>query len=206
MAPQVAFSPDDQNTGDAAREEPTAGVRRSIQTYEMQRNPAEKLAAGVHSVLTKSGVPQDRADALLKDVPRRWERHGCLALLPKGSFTAPGWDAVRGPELWSAVAEALGVTKLARKADVDPGPRRESRVELLLGADGWVRATMPTRLLCCAVSELCCAVMCCAVLCCAVLCCAVLCCAVLFLCCAVLCCAELCCAVLCCAVLCSALL
>ena len=125
-------------------EEPNAASKRPIKTYEMHRHPAEKLAAEVHSVLTRAGVSSDRADVMLDDLPRRWERHGCLALLPKGSFTSPGWDVVRGPALWSAVAEALGATKLARKADVDPGPRRESRVELLLGEDGWVRNTLFT--------------------------------------------------------------
>lgn len=76
--------------------------------------------------------------AVLSEVPRRWEIHGDLALLPAEAFSSADWLA--DPlQLWTAVASALGCGRLGRKARVDPGPRRESRVTILHGDNGRVR-------------------------------------------------------------------
>ena len=67
-------------------------------------------------------------------IPRRWERFADVAILPSGAFASEGWSH---PDLWSAVALALGADRLARMGEVT-GEFRESGVEMLLGDDDWV--------------------------------------------------------------------
>jgi tRNA G37 N-methylase Trm5 len=102
-------------------------------------SPAARLHHAVAPVLTAAEVNPVDARLLLADLPRRWERHGDLILLSKTAFASDQWREHVTPLLWTAVANALRATKIARKADVDPGLRRESRVVLLHGDDGWVR-------------------------------------------------------------------
>ena len=42
----------------------------------------------------------------------------------------------RAIRIWTGLAACFGVSKVARKARVDSGPKRESRVQLLLPAVG----------------------------------------------------------------------
>ena len=96
---------------------------------------AAALAACAH------GADPRRRDA---QIPTRWEKLGDLALLPSGAFSD---DALWGSPssrasspLFPAVARALGVTRLARQAEVSKGPKRESRAEMLWdpeGRGGW---------------------------------------------------------------------
>ncbi|GIM07394.1 hypothetical protein Vretimale_11539 [Volvox reticuliferus] len=100
------------------------------------------------SAATLSNVPATLVSELLADLPSRWERLGDLVLLPAGSLAHPGWVtamaavAAGGADvllpLWRAVAEALGVKRLARQAAVANTGTRDSRAVLLLGSDGWV--------------------------------------------------------------------
>eukprot|EP00912_Choanoflagellata_sp_UC4_P000644 UC4_evm2s399 len=77
-------------------------------------------------------------------LPSRWERHGDLVLLGESSFSTPEWVDC-GPALldaiWPVVASSLQASKVAIKARIDPGPKRESQVQLLYGDDGWVEHT-----------------------------------------------------------------
>eukprot|EP00039_Didymoeca_costata_P030291 m.28822 g.28822 ORF g.28822 m.28822 type:complete len:426 (-) comp8037_c0_seq3:54-1331(-) len=77
---------------------------------------------------------------LLVDVPRKWEIHEDLAMLPEHSFThAPEvWEKI--PKLWQLVAECLKVKRLARKAHICDNDIRESQATLLLGKNGEVVA------------------------------------------------------------------
>lgn len=103
-----------------------------------KQSPAARLTSAVSDLLDKSGVSREDAETLLSQLPRRWEQHGDLILLPKAAMAGEQWVQL-GPALWDVVAAALNVTKVGRKADVDQGPKRESRVELLRGHDGWVQ-------------------------------------------------------------------
>lgn len=68
------------------------------------------------------------------EIPKKWEKFADVALLPQSALT--GLD--RGEaELWSAVAEALNVSRIGRRGEVQ-GPFRQPTVELLLGEDDWV--------------------------------------------------------------------
>eukprot|EP00041_Stephanoeca_diplocostata_P012559 m.210255 g.210255 ORF g.210255 m.210255 type:complete len:451 (-) comp19003_c0_seq3:650-2002(-) len=107
-----------------------------------QQAPFQDLCARIQTLLTQQHIlehGQGLKDVpeLLHDIPRKWEAHGDLILIPKTAFTQRKWrEAV--PELWKVVAEALGASKLARKADIDPGLKRQSRVKLLFGESGRV--------------------------------------------------------------------
>ena len=82
------------------------------------------------------GFVRDWASGVLPgDLPRKWERFSDVAIIPHDAFKGPDWEADRG--LWEAVADALGVKRLARMGEVS-GDRRESGVEMLLGDDDWV--------------------------------------------------------------------
>jgi len=64
--------------------------------------------------------------------PSRWQILEDLVLLPQDSLP----DGDEGT--WQAVAKALNCRRVARQAEVDPGPMRSSRIEMLLGNYGWV--------------------------------------------------------------------
>ena len=57
--------------------------------------------------------------------------------LPRTAFTEEGWNDLRGPELWSAIASALKVNRIGKIGEII-GEKRESTVELLRGEDDWV--------------------------------------------------------------------
>ena len=75
--------------------------------------------------------------ALEGEIPKRWEKHGDLAMLPEQAFSTDTFWAEL-PDLWTEVAAAIGVNRVARRARIDPGLRRESRAVLLKGDNGWV--------------------------------------------------------------------
>ncbi|XP_005098191.1 tRNA wybutosine-synthesizing protein 2 homolog isoform X2 [Aplysia californica] len=77
------------------------------------------------------------AISLLQEVPKKWERHGDLVILPVGSFSSPQWDKL-GVKLWEIVVETLSCQRLARSSAVSQDGFRSSQVRLLRGDNGWV--------------------------------------------------------------------
>ena len=111
-------------------------VRLSASGRAQAASPHATLRETVGRLLSLSGAPL----SLLDDLPKRWERLGDVALLPSSCLRAEGWSSVPQPELWAALASALGVRRLARQASVDAGPLRHSHASLLHPpgcADGW---------------------------------------------------------------------
>lgn len=78
--------------------------------------------------------PHQRLAVELPDVelPTKWELLDDLVLLPSDSF--PNGDG----DTWKAVCRALKVERVGRGAEIDSGPMRQSRAEILLGSHGWV--------------------------------------------------------------------
>lgn len=76
-------------------------------------------------------------EKLPEDVPTKWETHGDLILLPATCFQNPIWSSF-GDKLWDVVADALKVTRVARKHKIKNDDFRSPNVELLKGSDGWV--------------------------------------------------------------------
>ncbi|KAK9861886.1 hypothetical protein WJX84_010417 [Apatococcus fuscideae] len=100
-------------------------------------SPAAKLRAGMQQLLFAHGMPWREHEALLAQLPARWEVLGDLALLPADCMAAPAWRPLL-PAAWQCVADGLGVCRLARQARIAPTGTRDSQAELLLGEDGWV--------------------------------------------------------------------
>ena len=73
--------------------------------------------------------------SLLNSLPKKWEKHGDLIVLPTNSFEE--WVDYFGPELWTIVAKSLGGQRLAIKGEIS-GPERRPNTKLLLGESSWV--------------------------------------------------------------------
>eukprot|EP00605_Chrysophyceae_sp_TOSAG23-4_P001484 GSChrysophyteH1.ASY1.ANO1.1621.1 assembled CDS len=68
-------------------------------------------------------------------VPRKWEMVGDILMLPEGAFTSFGWEKLLPPPP-SPIYDTSDIHRVARRAKVDSGPRRESHILLLLPAVG----------------------------------------------------------------------
>lgn len=103
--------------------------------YDTHRpiSPSVTLEADVSKLLQEVGLPQ----ALLEDLPKRWERLGDIAILPAGSLASSSWSSI-GPALWPIITSALGSRRVARQAPVAATKTRDSKLELLFGENGWV--------------------------------------------------------------------
>jgi tRNA G37 N-methylase Trm5 len=101
-------------------------------------NPRDQLRIAVLSLLNSqdvAGPDQDEADAV---IPRHWEMFEDLVLLPATSFQSPVWDSVASL-LWPVVADTFHVSRVARHGRIQSDQFRSPRLEMLLGADTWVR-------------------------------------------------------------------
>lgn len=101
-------------------------------------SPAQRLRAELRRWAEARGLAW--SPELEADVPRAWQRHGDLTLLGDDCFQAEPWRRL-GPELWGAVASALGARRLAKRGRVSPDGTRTPSVTLLLGDHGWVEHT-----------------------------------------------------------------
>ena len=74
--------------------------------------------------------PHFELESMLENPPKKWEKLGDMVIFKQGTDTS----------LWKLeeVAESLGGTRIAIQNEIEPGPKRESRLELILGKDGWV--------------------------------------------------------------------
>ena len=73
-----------------------------------------------------------------RDIPRTFELVGDVLMVPEGSLTLPNWfSADTRVNIWRELCRCYsgsGVTRVAKKAKIDSGPKRESRVRLLFNA------------------------------------------------------------------------
>ncbi|KAL5005633.1 hypothetical protein ScPMuIL_016791 [Solemya velum] len=99
-----------------------------------QRTPYNLMVGRVGSLLADEGFDVD----LLCEVPRHWEVHRDLVLLPADSFLSPKWSHVAG--LWETVVKCLKCQRLGRKLPIKCNDFRSSQVQFLYGssADGFV--------------------------------------------------------------------
>jgi len=101
-----------------------------------KRSPAALVRAAALIV-----APDAESRAGPNEIPAKWEKLGDLALLPSESFRSEAlWPRETRARLYRETAAALGVTRLARQAEVSQGPKRESRAELLWDPEsrgGW---------------------------------------------------------------------
>ena len=76
------------------------------------------------------------ADAL-KDLPKEWQIHGDMLLLPKDCMTISAWKFIV-PEMWQIFCKVLNVSRIAKCERIHDDRYRSSKVELILGEDGWI--------------------------------------------------------------------
>lgn len=101
----------------------------------------ESLKTSIQQFLIRLKPPLDKkCEQLLSEIPRSWERHGDLVVLPSQAFRSLEWEESISSSsgFWSAVAMALNCKRLARDAEVLPNEYRSSGAEMLLGEDPWV--------------------------------------------------------------------
>ena len=98
-----------------------------------EQDPHGRLREFVGQLIQQKGADS----SLIDNLPKRWEKFADVALLPRTAFTEEGWNDLRGPELWSAIASALKVNRIGKIGEII-GEKRESTVELLRGEDDWV--------------------------------------------------------------------
>lgn len=104
----------------------------------VQGGPAQRMRGAVTHLLQQQHLTQEHIRQLLLELPSRWEKLGDLALLPRTSMTSLEWGCLAQP-LWEAIANALGVRRLAMQAPVADAGTRDSQAQLVLGASGWVQ-------------------------------------------------------------------
>ena len=106
-------------------------------------DPHKRLAKEVETWLDDEGIDLELIDAMLEQLPKKWEMLGDLALLPSDSFNNEDWQfildaSLREQQLWQAIANALKVNRIGRQNPVKDDITRTSQAELLLGDSGWV--------------------------------------------------------------------
>ena len=114
-------------------------VAPKLQAKQSRQSPAAAIKAAALALLPRTTPP---TPAIVAEIPTKWEKLGDLALLPSGSFLSDEvWTVGARERLYPAVADALGVVRLARQAEVSQGPKRESRAAMLWDPEnvgGWV--------------------------------------------------------------------
>lgn len=76
----------------------------------------------------------------LDEIPSKYELVGDVLMIPESALQASGWQR-EDLHIWAHLAACFGLKRVARKAKVDAGAMRQSRVVMLWppGADTWVK-------------------------------------------------------------------
>ncbi|XP_057764888.1 tRNA wybutosine-synthesizing protein 2/3/4 isoform X2 [Salvia miltiorrhiza] len=111
----------------------TKMVDEVIKVKKTLNSPFKIMKEAVASFLEHHGQPAN----LIEQLPSRWERLGGIIVLPVTSFKDEVWNSI-GEKLWPLVARALGAQRLARQGRIAQTETRDSKLEILVGDDGWV--------------------------------------------------------------------
>ena len=101
------------------------------------RTEWENLREAISDFLSNTKLESKEFTKSISELPRSWERHGDLVVLPQNSFTSPVWRTF-GVTFWEVVAKALKCKRLALDRRVSCDKFRTSGAVLVLGEDGWV--------------------------------------------------------------------
>nr|XP_054757817.1 uncharacterized protein LOC129263926 [Lytechinus pictus] len=94
-------------------------------------SPYDRLKVMIEGWIKERRI--DWKEELRDEIPRNWERHGDLVLLPSSSFRDQAWDNVR--DLWSLVAKAFNCTRIAKRGRIQSDDFRSPHTEMVLGSD-----------------------------------------------------------------------
>ncbi|ELU07407.1 hypothetical protein CAPTEDRAFT_223268 [Capitella teleta] len=98
--------------------------------------PREKLIHALRLRLEDHTCNYTWASNLELEVPRHWEKHGDLIILPQNAFRNPIWSQIGA---WALVTEHLKCNRVARKSVVKNDKFRTPQVELVVGENGWIQ-------------------------------------------------------------------
>lgn len=106
---------------------------------EFQKKPRKKIQKPLiwDSITTKFPNLQGQND-LEQDLPKKWEKHGDLILLPQNCFARTEWKDIDQQSLWTVVAKHFNVERVAKKGRICDDGHRTPQVTLLRGEDPWV--------------------------------------------------------------------
>ncbi|RUS86403.1 hypothetical protein EGW08_005853 [Elysia chlorotica] len=94
--------------------------------------PSAKLSSELSRLMNQYNISED----LKTEIPRKWEKHHDLVIIPATSFISEDWTKI--PGLWKVVAKCLSCQRLARHACVASDGIRSSQITMLLGNSGQV--------------------------------------------------------------------
>ncbi|KAL6480126.1 hypothetical protein MHYP_G00111590 [Metynnis hypsauchen] len=116
------------------------------------KSSRERLVQAVQTLVVTRG--ENWRQELDDDLPRGWQKHGDLVLFDEGCFSHTIWTEIVittpcfyhhhckeiciGSELWLAVAQALGVKRLAQIYQISQDEFRTPVVTMLLGDSSYV--------------------------------------------------------------------
>ena len=113
-------------------------VRLAAQMLPKSRwasSPSTSARASIRALLDARGFSADRAEAMVRTLPHRWERVGAAVMVPRETFAGAVWRSGNAAglldEIWPALASVFSARLVVRKARVDTGPKRESRCDLV---------------------------------------------------------------------------
>lgn len=116
---------------------------QSIEITGRSVNPHEQLKRTVEAWCAQNFASNHRPTGL--QLPTKWERLGDLVILSEEAFNSVQWNEVLNrvneaekTNLWQAIAQSLGGTKLARQAQILDNITRSPQVCLLHGDSAWV--------------------------------------------------------------------
>ncbi len=83
---------------------------------------------------------------MASDIPKSWERHGDMIVLPAASFSSEKWQSLidsmtsqECTEFWPTVAASLKCKRLALGNKISNDCFRSPGSKMVLGEDGWVQ-------------------------------------------------------------------
>jgi tRNA wybutosine-synthesizing protein 3 len=93
-------------------------------------------------------IDDDSANTLRSNLPKKFEFVGNVLMIPSETFNCTEWEnIIKGDEaisFWEGLAKCFGLSRVARKSKIDSGPKRESKVLLLLPPYGQPQETGPS--------------------------------------------------------------
>ncbi|VDK69098.1 unnamed protein product [Litomosoides sigmodontis] len=116
-----------------------ANLNRRDNVDEMTSTGVNKTTFGqlLDSLRCAAGQMGIWNDEVQRDLPKRWEKHGDMIILPHNCFKHPNWRLM-GPKLWEITTESLNANRLGKKRMVGEDEFRKPHIDLLHGKDGWV--------------------------------------------------------------------
>jgi tRNA wybutosine-synthesizing protein 2 len=106
--------------------------------------PGDRLRTSIIQLLKEKYCEREVSE-MAKCIPKSWERHGDMIVLPSGSFLNDLWVSHLGSlscgqlsGFWALVSSILNCKRLAKGGFISNDGFRSPTVSLLLGDSGWV--------------------------------------------------------------------